>query len=134
MLWAGGVCEKKTPQANNMDQKFCYNNYLNFRSLKSADSVRQQLLRIFKRLGLELNSTPFEDRRYYDNIKRAILSGFFMQVAHKERSGGYLTVKDNQIVSVRCALPLPLPGHSPTSWRRLLFLCAGAARCCLTPH
>ncbi|KCV71143.1 pre-mRNA-splicing factor ATP-dependent RNA helicase DHX15 [Fonticula alba] len=86
--------------ANNMDQKFCYNNYLNFRSLKSADSVRQQLLRIFKRLGLELNSTPFEDRRYYDNIKRAILSGFFMQVAHKERSGGYLTVKDNQIVSI----------------------------------
>ena len=34
------------------------------------------------------------------NIRKCLLEGMFMHVAHKERSGHYLTVKDNQVVSV----------------------------------
>ncbi|KAJ1934228.1 hypothetical protein GGF37_006445, partial [Kickxella alabastrina] len=35
---------------------------------------------------------------YYPKIRRALTAGYFMQVAHLERNGQYLTVKDNQIV------------------------------------
>ncbi len=37
---------------------------------------------------------------YYNNIRKALCEGFFMQVAHLEKSGHYLTVKDNQVVQL----------------------------------
>ncbi|GAX81778.1 hypothetical protein CEUSTIGMA_g9206.t1 [Chlamydomonas eustigma] len=80
------------------DSSWSYDNFLNFRSLKSADSVRTQLVRICTRMGVKLVSTPFEDKNYYVNIRKAVTSGYFMQVAHLERAGQYLTVKDNQQV------------------------------------
>ena len=44
-------------------------------------------------------STPFDDKKYYENIRRALVSGFFMQVAKRDSSGKtYITVKDNQSV------------------------------------
>lgn len=42
-------------------------------------------------------STDFNSREYYINIRKSMLAGFFMQVAHLERTGHYLTVKDNQV-------------------------------------
>ncbi|KAJ1634885.1 P-loop containing nucleoside triphosphate hydrolase protein [Pavlovales sp. CCMP2436] len=84
---------------NNAESaSWCYDNFLNGRSMKSADSVRSQLMRIMNRFGLELKSNDFHDKNYYVNIRKAILSGFFMQVAHLERSGHYLTIKDNQVI------------------------------------
>jgi len=52
-----------------------------------------------EREEVELVSTPFEDKKYYENIRRALVAGFFMQVAKKDSSGKtYVTVKDNQSV------------------------------------
>jgi len=82
------------------ESSWCYENFLNQRSLRSADSVRQQLARIMKRFNLDLVSTDFTHRDYYVNIRKCMVSGFFMQVAHLERSGHYLTVKDNQVVAL----------------------------------
>ncbi|KAK9814960.1 hypothetical protein WJX73_003260 [Symbiochloris irregularis] len=83
---------------NKESTDWCYDNFLNHRALKSADSVRGQLLRVATRLGVQLVSTDFNSRDYYTNIRKAITAGFFMQVAHLERTGHYLTVKDNQMV------------------------------------
>ncbi|KAL9385118.1 hypothetical protein Peur_022128 [Populus x canadensis] len=83
---------------NNEDPSWCYENFINHRALKAADNVRQQLVRIMARFNLRLCSTDFNSRDYYINIRKAILAGYFMQVAHLERSGHYLTVKDNQAV------------------------------------
>ncbi|XP_027071332.1 probable pre-mRNA-splicing factor ATP-dependent RNA helicase DEAH2 isoform X1 [Coffea eugenioides] len=83
---------------NKEDQQWCYENFVNHRALKAADNVRQQLSRIMVRFGLKLCSTDFNSRDYYVNIRKAMLAGYFMQVAHLERSGHYLTVKDNQVV------------------------------------
>ncbi|XP_011040915.1 PREDICTED: probable pre-mRNA-splicing factor ATP-dependent RNA helicase [Populus euphratica] len=83
---------------NNEDPSWCYENFINHRALKAADNVRQQLVRIMARFNLKLCSTDFNSRDYYINIRKAILAGYFMQVAHLERSGHYLTVKDNQAV------------------------------------
>jgi pre-mRNA-splicing factor ATP-dependent RNA helicase DHX15/PRP43 len=45
-------------------------------------------------------STDFQDKDYYVNIRKCLVAGFFMQVAHLEKSGHYLTVKDNQVVAL----------------------------------
>eukprot|EP00929_Paragymnodinium_shiwhaense_P026175 TRINITY_DN15610_c0_g1_i1.p1 TRINITY_DN15610_c0_g1~~TRINITY_DN15610_c0_g1_i1.p1 ORF type:complete len:711 (-),score=220.61 TRINITY_DN15610_c0_g1_i1:157-2289(-) len=79
---------------------FCYDNYVNARSMKSAESVRMQLKRIMERLGLQMLSTDFHDKDYYPNIRKCLVSGFFMQVAHLEKSNHYMTIKDNQVVAL----------------------------------
>eukprot|EP00882_Tetradesmus_deserticola_P033921 GHRQ01038793.1.p1 GENE.GHRQ01038793.1~~GHRQ01038793.1.p1 ORF type:complete len:249 (+),score=87.18 GHRQ01038793.1:1152-1898(+) len=67
-------------KANGEDGSWAYDNFLNQRSLKSADSVRGQLARICQRLNVRMVSTPFEDKSYYVNIRKAITAGYFMQV------------------------------------------------------
>lgn len=86
------------------DPSWCYENFVNQRALKSADNVRQQLVRIMSRFTLKLCSTDFNSRDYYVNIRKAMLAGYFMQVAHLERTGHYLTVKDNQVPILACLL------------------------------
>ncbi|KAI9728142.1 MAG: DEAH-box ATP-dependent RNA helicase prp43 [Chrysothrix sp. TS-e1954] len=90
----------KGTQAQANPKQWCYDHFLNYRSLQQADNVRQQIKTIMERQELELLSTPFEDKKYYENIRRALVSGFFMQVAKKDSSNkNYLTV-DNQSVVV----------------------------------
>ena len=79
------------------NDQWCWNNYLNSRSMKSAENVRVQLARIMGKLGIELISNPPSSKNYYENIRKALLSGFFMQVAHLEQKGQYTTVKDSQV-------------------------------------
>lgn len=79
---------------------WCHKNFLNPRTLKSADDVRTQLQRIMERLRIKLVSPKFGTAAYYTQIRQALVLGFFMQVAHLERGGTYLTVKDNQIVRI----------------------------------
>lgn len=90
----------KSPDAQENAKQWCHDHFLSLRSLQSADNVRMQLLRIMEREELEMVSTPFEDKRYYENIRRALCAGFFMQVAKKETQGKsqYMTIKDNQNV------------------------------------
>lgn len=81
--------------------QWCRDNFLSYRSLTSAKSVRSQLQRIMEKFDLELNTTPYEESQYWDNIKKALAAGFFMQVAKKRSGGkGYLTIKDNQDVLI----------------------------------
>jgi pre-mRNA-splicing factor ATP-dependent RNA helicase DHX15/PRP43 len=95
---------------NNEDPTWCYDNFLNMRALKSADNVRSQLTRIMARYNLKMCSTDFNSREYYINIRKSMLAGFFMQVAHLERTGHYLTVKDNQMVHLH---PSACLDHKP---------------------
>jgi pre-mRNA-splicing factor ATP-dependent RNA helicase DHX15/PRP43 len=80
--------------------QYCWDNFLNFRAIKQADSIRGQLQTRMTKFNQPLLSAPFGTKQYYVNIRRAILMGFFMQVAHKQRGGHYLTCKDNQIVTL----------------------------------
>ncbi|KAJ9623058.1 DEAH-box ATP-dependent RNA helicase prp43 [Taxawa tesnikishii (nom. ined.)] len=91
----------KSPAAQENPKQWCHDHFLSYRALQQADNVRLQLRRIMERNELELMSTPFEDKKYYENIRRALVSGFFMQVAKKDSSGkSYVTVKDEQSVLV----------------------------------
>lgn len=72
--------KKKRFFIGNEDPNWCYENFVNYRSLKSADNVRQQLSRIMDRFNLKRTSTEFTSREYYVNIRKALVQGFFMQV------------------------------------------------------
>uniref|UniRef100_A0A3Q3IRP0 RNA helicase n=1 Tax=Monopterus albus TaxID=43700 RepID=A0A3Q3IRP0_MONAL len=95
---------------NHESTQWCYDNFVNYRSLMSADNVRQQLSRIMERFSLPRRSMEFGSRDYYINIRRALVTGFFMQIAHLERTGHYLTVKDNQVVQLH---PSTVLDHKP---------------------
>ena len=89
----------KSADAQANPKQWCHDHFLSLRALQSADNVRDQLRRIMEREEIDLVSTPFEDKKYYENIRRALVAGFFMQVAKKEGSSkAYITVKDNQNV------------------------------------
>lgn len=50
-----------------------------------------------ERFDIEL-ITLNDPKKLFINIRKALVAGFFMQVAHKEgERGNYLTVKDNQV-------------------------------------
>ena len=89
----------KSAEAQSNPKQWCHDHFLSLRSLQSADNVRLQLRRIMEREEIELVSTPFENKKYYENIRRALVAGFFMQVVMREgNSKTYITVKDNQNV------------------------------------
>lgn len=83
--------------------KFCWDHFLNERSLLSASNVRRQLSGIMDRLNLTLDPSAnhnSQSHAYYSNIRMALTSGMFMQSAYKQRDGNYLTIKDNQVVFI----------------------------------
>jgi pre-mRNA-splicing factor ATP-dependent RNA helicase DHX15/PRP43 len=78
---------------------WAWKNYVSARFLAEADKVRAQILQIMERLEVSLVTKSYTDQtRQYMDIRRALLCGYFMQVAHREgQEGSYLTVKDNQV-------------------------------------
>ena len=81
------------------DRKWTWNNYVSARSLAEAANVRAQILRIMERLEINLETKPYKDQtKHYMDIRRALVCGYFMQVAQKDaQKSSYLTIKDNQV-------------------------------------
>ncbi|KAL9650578.1 hypothetical protein ABK040_004794 [Willaertia magna] len=67
---------------NKQDKRWCYENYLNYRSLRSAENT----------------------------CRKALVHGFFMNIAFKDNSRHYCTVKDNQLVAIHPSSGL---NHTP---------------------
>lgn len=87
---------------DNEKKQWCWDNFINERSMLSAFNVRKQLLGIMAKLGLPLISS---DRKgdgsfAFTDIRKALTAGMFMQVAYKQSTGDYLTAKDNQSVAI----------------------------------
>jgi pre-mRNA-splicing factor ATP-dependent RNA helicase DHX15/PRP43 len=79
------------------DKNWAWTNYISSRALQQAENVRGQLQRTMERFEIEL-ITLDNPKKLFENIRKALVAGFFMQVAHKEgERGNYLTVKDNQV-------------------------------------
>ena len=89
-----------TTLTDKHDRQWCWNNYLSQRALQQAENVRQQLQRTMERYESALVTTHDEGKLWM-NVRRALVCGFFMQIAHKEgEKNAYLTVKDNQVVNL----------------------------------
>lgn len=80
-------------------EQWCHDHYVNHASLQEADNIRTQLGHIMEHTGLELVSTPFRHKDDFQNIRRALLSGFFTQVAKKDPSKNvYRTLDDRRVL------------------------------------
>lgn len=85
---------------NNESKDWCQKNFISYRNIKAGDDIREQLKQIQLRNNLQLLSTSFESPEYSAQIRKAILSGYFTQIAHLQKSGNYMVVKDNQVVAI----------------------------------
>lgn len=80
----------------NFSTQWCYENYIQVRSMKRARDIRDQLEGLLERVEIEISSN-FND---FDSIKKAITSGFFHHSARLQRSGAYRTIKNPQTVHI----------------------------------
>ncbi|XP_029164898.1 pre-mRNA-splicing factor ATP-dependent RNA helicase DHX16 [Nylanderia fulva] len=75
---------------------WCYENFIQHRSMKRARDVREQLVGLMQRVEMELVSGITETI----NIRKAITAGYFYHVARLSKGGHYKTAKHNQTVAI----------------------------------
>lgn len=76
--------------------QWCYENFIQHRSMRRARDVREQLVGLMQRVEIEMVSNINET----DNIRKAITAGYFYHVARLSKGGSYKTVKHNQSVTI----------------------------------
>jgi len=81
---------------NKFSSAWCYENFVQQRTLKRSQDVRKQLLGIMDRHKLDVVSCGKSTTR----VQKAICSGFFRNAAKKDPQEGYRTLVDAQMVSI----------------------------------
>ncbi|KAG5672584.1 hypothetical protein PVAND_002700 [Polypedilum vanderplanki] len=81
---------------NKFSNAWCYENFVQVRTLKRAQDVRKQLLGIMDRHKLDVVSAGKNSVR----IQKTICSGFFRNAAKKDPQEGYRTLVDSQVVYI----------------------------------
>ncbi|KAJ3679534.1 hypothetical protein LUZ60_017545 [Juncus effusus] len=76
--------------------QWCYENYIQVKSMRKARDIRDQLEGLVKNLEIEIHSNLND----FDSIKKAITSGFFLNAAKLEKNGSYKTLKIPQKVYI----------------------------------
>lgn len=76
--------------------QWCYENFIQYRSMKRARDVREQLAGLMERVEIDMVSSVSEDA----NIRKAITAGYFYHIAKFSKGGHYKTVKHNQTVMI----------------------------------
>ncbi|KAH9964170.1 P-loop containing nucleoside triphosphate hydrolase protein [Russula dissimulans] len=76
-------------KASNFSNPWCYENFIQARSMRRAQDVRKQLLGIMDRAGRDFN-----------RVRRAICSGFFRHAAKKDPQEGYKTLVEGTPVYI----------------------------------
>eukprot|EP00117_Sycon_ciliatum_P004752 scpid32124/ scgid8988/ ATP-dependent RNA helicase DHX8; DEAH box protein 8; RNA helicase HRH1 len=79
---------------NKFADAWCFENFVQARTLKRAQDVRKQMLGIMDRHKLDVVSCGKNTVR----VQKAICSGFFRNTAKKDPQEGYRTLADNQTV------------------------------------
>uniref|UniRef100_A0A3Q1BD00 Helicase ATP-binding domain-containing protein n=1 Tax=Amphiprion ocellaris TaxID=80972 RepID=A0A3Q1BD00_AMPOC len=92
-------------------EKWCQDFYLNHTSLLTADALRTELSDTLKRIELPISVAAFGSRSNTIHIKRALLAGFFMQVARDvDGSGNYFILTHKHVAQIH-----PLSGYGAKS-------------------
>ncbi|KAI3899826.1 hypothetical protein MKW92_006592 [Papaver armeniacum] len=80
----------------NFSTQWCYENYIQVKSMKRARDIRDQLEGLLERVEIELTSNSND----LEPVKKAITSGFFHHSARLQKNGSYRTVKNPQTVNI----------------------------------
>jgi ATP-dependent RNA helicase DHX8/PRP22 len=94
---------------NRFSNPWCYENFIQSRSLKHAQDVRKQLITIMDRYKLDIVSAG----RNFVQVRKAIVSGFFSHAAKKDPQEGYRTLVDGQPVFIHPSSSL---FHTQPEW------------------
>ncbi|XP_041667337.1 ATP-dependent RNA helicase DQX1 [Cheilinus undulatus] len=104
---------------HNQDEAWCSTNFLSHTALRLAVVIRAELLEVMQRIELPVSPPAFGCQDNCTNIKRALISGFFLKVAHDvDGSGNYLLLTHRHVAhlhpfsSYLCRQPQP----DPPSW------------------
>ncbi|XP_041365448.1 ATP-dependent RNA helicase DHX8-like isoform X2 [Gigantopelta aegis] len=81
---------------NRFASPWCYENFVQIRTLKRAQDVRKQMLGIMDRHKLDVVSCGKNTTK----VQKAICSGFFRNAAKKDPQEGYRTIVDSQVVYI----------------------------------
>ncbi|KAL2229101.1 UNVERIFIED_CONTAM: putative pre-mRNA-splicing factor ATP-dependent RNA helicase DEAH5 [Sesamum indicum] len=83
-------------KAKNFSGPWCFENFVQARSLRRAQDVRKQLLSIMDKYKLDVVSAG----KNFTKIRKAIAAGFFFHAARKDPQEGYRTLVENQPVYI----------------------------------
>ncbi|GMT11324.1 hypothetical protein PFISCL1PPCAC_2621, partial [Pristionchus fissidentatus] len=83
-------------KAHHFSQPWCFENFVQVRTLKRSQDIRKQLLSIMDRHKLDIVSCGREVQR----VQKAICSGFFRNAAKRDPQEGYRTLVDGQTVYI----------------------------------
>ncbi|XP_074547137.1 ATP-dependent RNA helicase homolog DQX1 [Halichoeres trimaculatus] len=104
---------------HNQDEVWCTTNFLSHAALRLAVVIRAELLEVMQRIELPVSPPAFGCQDNCTNIKRALISGYFLKVAYDvDGSGDYLLLTHRHVAhlhpfsSYRCRQSCP----SPPSW------------------
>lgn len=82
-------------------EKWCHDYFLNCSALRTAEVIRAELLEIIKRIELPYTEPAFGSKENTLNIKKALLSGYFMQIARDvDGAGNYLMLTHKQVAQL----------------------------------
>ncbi|KAM5320288.1 putative pre-mRNA-splicing factor ATP-dependent RNA helicase DHX32 isoform 1-T2 [Glossophaga mutica] len=89
-------------------EKWCQDRFLSCAALRTADAIRAELLEIIRRIELPYADPAFGSRENTLNLKKALLSGYFMQIARDvDGAGNYLMLTHRHVAQLH-----PLSGYS----------------------
>ncbi|XP_041095326.1 ATP-dependent RNA helicase DQX1 isoform X2 [Polyodon spathula] len=101
---------------HNEDEGWCRKNFVSHSALKRADVIRSELLEIMHRIELPVSPPSFGTEDNIQNIKRALISGYFLKVARDvDGSGNYLLLTHKHVAHLHpfsgylSRKPLPRP-------------------------
>ncbi|KAH7843417.1 hypothetical protein Vadar_016393 [Vaccinium darrowii] len=83
-------------KAKNFSVPWCFENFVQSRSLRRSQDVRKQLLTIMDKYKLDVVSAG----RNFIKIRKAIAASFFFHAARKDPQEGYRTLVENQPVYI----------------------------------
>jgi len=75
---------------------WCFENFIQARSMRRAQDVRKQLLAIMDRYKLDIVSCG----KNFTKVRKAICSGYFNHAAKKDPQEGYKTMDEGQVVYI----------------------------------
>ncbi|XP_069467593.1 putative pre-mRNA-splicing factor ATP-dependent RNA helicase DHX32 [Ambystoma mexicanum] len=97
-------------------ERWCRDYFLNCWALDMADVIKAELLEIMRRIELPVSKAAFGSEDNTLNIKKALLSGYFMQIARDvDGLGHYIMLTNRQVAQLH-----PLSGYcgsrNPPEW------------------
>ena len=80
----------------NYSTQWCFENFIQHRSMRRARDIRDQLLLLMERVEIE----PKSNMNDTEAILKCVTAGFFYHTAKLQKGGSYKTVKHNQSVQI----------------------------------